>query len=69
VAKQVRLLTPRELQIVHLISQGLGNRDIGETLNLTEGTVKAYLHKMFRKTGVANRTELAVRAKEWRCQR
>lgn len=40
----------------------LRNRDIAERLGVTEGTVKVYLHSVFEKTGVANRTELAIRA-------
>jgi two-component system nitrate/nitrite response regulator NarP len=58
-------LSPRETQLVQLVRQGMRNRDIAETLGITEGTVKVYLHSVFEKTGVANRTELAIRASEW----
>lgn len=58
-------LSPREAELVRLVRQGLRNRDIAEKLGITEGTVKAYLHSVFDKTGVANRTELAIRAAEW----
>lgn len=59
------LLSPRESELVKLVRQGLRNRDIAEKLGITEGTVKVYLHSVFEKTGVANRTELAIRAAEW----
>jgi two-component system nitrate/nitrite response regulator NarP len=59
------LLSPRETDLVKLVRQGLRNRDIAEKLGITEGTVKVYLHSVFEKTGVANRTELAIRAAEW----
>ena len=59
------LLSPRETELVKLVRQGLRNRDIAEKLGITEGSVKVYLHSVFEKTGVANRTELAIRASEW----
>jgi len=58
-------LSPRERELVTLVRQGLRNRDIAQRLGITEGTVKVYLHSVFEKTGVANRTELAIRASEW----
>ena len=59
------ILSPRETDLVRLVRQGMRNRDIAEKLGITEGTVKVYLHTVFEKTGVANRTELAIRAGEW----
>ena len=58
-------LAPRELQLVHFVRSGLKNREIAERLGVTEGTVKAYLHAVFEKLGVKNRTELAMRAGEY----
>lgn len=55
-------LTRRERQLIELVRQGMRNRDIGATLGVTEGTVKVYLHAIFEKIGVDNRTELAMRA-------
>ena len=57
-------LTQRERKLVMLVARGLRNRDIAAELGITEGTVKVYLHAIFEKLGVANRTELAVRAAE-----
>jgi two-component system nitrate/nitrite response regulator NarP len=55
-------LTARERELVELVSKGLRNRDIAAELGVTEGTVKVYLHGIFDKFGVENRTELAMRA-------
>jgi two-component system, NarL family, nitrate/nitrite response regulator NarL len=57
-------LTRRERELVELVRQGLRNRDIANELGVTEGTVKVYLHAIFDKFNVENRTELALRAAE-----
>lgn len=56
------VLTPRERTIVALAMRGARNRDIAAQLGITEGTVKVYLHALYQKLGVDNRTELAVLA-------
>ena len=61
-AEDMPSLTPRERQLVDLVRKGMRNRDIAAELGVTEGTVKVYLHSIFDKVGVANRTELAMRA-------
>jgi len=63
-ASMAPTLTPRERELVELVRQGLRNRDIASKLGVTEGTVKVYLHAIFDKVGVDNRTELAMRAKD-----
>jgi DNA-binding NarL/FixJ family response regulator len=45
---------------VGLVCRALQNKEIAGELHLTEGTIKEYLNRIFRKLGVANRTELAV---------
>ena len=55
-------LTRRERELIELVRQGLRNRDIASELGVTEGTVKVYLHAIFDKLQVENRTELALRA-------
>lgn len=55
-----RDLTIREQQIVGLVRFGKQNKEIAFDLRLTEGTVKEYLHRIFRKVDVKNRTELAI---------
>jgi two-component system nitrate/nitrite response regulator NarL len=56
-------LTTRERQIIFVLSEGMTNKEIGQRLRLTEGTVKVHLHHIFRKLGIANRTTLAVLAR------
>lgn len=51
---------PRERQLVVLVAQGLKNKEIAQTLGVTEGTVKAYLCRLFEKTGASDRLELAL---------
>jgi two-component system nitrate/nitrite response regulator NarL len=55
-------LTARERQITRVLSEGATNKEIGRRLRLAEGTVKVHLHHIYRKLGIANRTELAVLA-------
>lgn len=54
------LLTRREEQVHHLVSQGLTNAQIGDRLYITEGTAKSHVKSVLRKLGVANRTEAAA---------
>lgn len=56
------LLTPREEQVVALVAEGLGNRQIAEELNLSEHTVKKYLFRIFDKLGISTRVELVLYA-------
>lgn len=63
-ASKAPSLTPRERDLIDLVRQGKRNRDIAAELGVTEGTVKVYLHAIFDKLGVENRTELAMRAAE-----
>jgi two-component system nitrate/nitrite response regulator NarL len=61
VAKRV-MLSPREGQLVTLLSHGLKNKEIGAALRITEGTVKVYLSRLYEKVGVQDRFELALYA-------
>jgi two-component system nitrate/nitrite response regulator NarL len=56
------LLTPREGQLVAMLSRGLKNKAIAFELGLTEGTVKVYLSQLLRKSGANDRFDLALRA-------
>ena len=56
-------LSPRERTIARLVAQGLRNRQIGQELGLTEGTVKVALHRIYEKLGIGRRIELAMMAK------
>lgn len=53
-------LSFRERQVVNLVCRAKLNKEIAFELHLTEGTIKEYLNRIFRKVGVSNRTELAV---------
>ena len=55
-------LTRRELQLVDLVCLARLNKEIAYELHLSEGTVKEYLFRLFKKVGVRNRTELAIMA-------
>lgn len=55
-------LSARSVRLVHLASQGLKNKEIGERMRLSEATVKTYLHGIFRELGVRNRAELVALA-------
>ncbi len=52
-------LTPREVQIVQAIGDGLANKDIAVTFGIGKYTVKHHLTRIFDKVGVDNRLELA----------
>lgn len=54
--------TQREVDILKLLAQGLSNKEIARALGSSPNTVRNQIHSVFRKAGVANRTELAVRA-------
>lgn len=53
-------LTKRESQLVSLLAQGLKNKELASLLAISEGTVKVYLSRLFRKLGVNDRFELAL---------
>ena len=51
-------LTPQELQIAGLVTQGLTNRKIAAQLYLSPRTIEYHLRKIFSKLGIASRTDL-----------
>jgi DNA-binding NarL/FixJ family response regulator len=55
-----KLLTEREQQVVQLVADGLGNREIAARLHLSPHTVKNYLFQVFDKIGVSSRVELVL---------
>ena len=54
-------LSPREIEVMHLVVQGLTNREIAQRLGIGEVTVKTHNQRLFEKLGVRNRTELVAR--------
>jgi DNA-binding NarL/FixJ family response regulator len=61
-ADGVNLLTKREEDLVRLVADGLGNREIARKLNLSEHTIKNYMFRIFDKLGISNRVELVLYA-------
>lgn len=57
-------LTKRELEVLQLMAAGLTNREIGERLVISVGTVKKHSANIYGKLGVTNRTEAAARARQ-----
>jgi DNA-binding NarL/FixJ family response regulator len=57
-------LTEREREVLRGVAEGLSNREIGQKLFLTEGTVKNYVTSVLQKIGARVRTQAALRAKE-----
>ncbi|MFI2185553.1 response regulator transcription factor [Streptomyces sioyaensis] len=53
-------LTPREREVLLLLSGAASNRDIGRTLGIAERTVKAHLTHIMTKISVSSRTEAAL---------
>ena len=62
--ERLERVTPRERQIVDLLSAGASNKEIAKRLNVTERTVKAHLTAIFRKLGLSGRLQLALFALE-----
>jgi DNA-binding CsgD family transcriptional regulator len=54
-------LTPREMEIVQLVAQGLTNTEIGKKLWITENTVKQALKRIFRKLEVSSRAAMVAK--------
>ncbi|PYQ76458.1 MAG: DNA-binding response regulator [Acidobacteria bacterium] len=57
-------LTPREIEIVRMVAQGLRNKAIAERLSISEGTVKVHLHNIYEKFRVDGRLELVLCAQQ-----
>ncbi len=53
-------LTPRERQVLELVSEGCQNKTIASRLSLSEHTVKIHIHNIITKFGAQNRTEAAA---------
>src|SRR5215211_3894407 len=65
-AVQIESLTPREVEVLRLLSQGQTNPQIAQSLLFSVSTVKAQVRSILNKLGVSDRTQAAVRAIESR---
>jgi LuxR family transcriptional regulator, maltose regulon positive regulatory protein len=54
------VLSPREVQVMEIAAQGYTNQEVAARLNVSVHAVKFHLAAIYRKLGVANRTEAAV---------
>src|SRR5829696_9872474 len=67
VADQVRIealgITPRELEVLQLIAEGLSNKEMAERLFVSENTVKTHASRVFDKLGASRRTQAVQMAK------
>lgn len=59
-ADPLALLTQRERSVLELIARGMSNRQIGDELHLTEGTVKGYVSTILAKLKLEDRTQAAL---------
>jgi ATP/maltotriose-dependent transcriptional regulator MalT len=57
-------LSERELEVLRVMAEGLGNRAIGERLFVSEATVKTHVQRILRKLDASSRTEAVARARE-----
>lgn len=64
ITKLTEPLTERELNILTLIAKGYKNKQIADTLFITEGTVKVHVNNILRKLGVTDRTQALIKALE-----
>jgi DNA-binding CsgD family transcriptional regulator len=58
--KEGQALTARQLQVISLVGQGLSNKEIANSLKISEGTVKQHIFVIFRVLNVSSRAKLAV---------
>ena len=56
----LEVLTERESQIARLVGEGLSNKEVARQLDVSTGTVKVHLHRIYQKLAIRNRTVLAL---------
>lgn len=57
-------LTPREIEVLGLLAEGLSNKEMAERLFVSENTVKTHCSRVFDKLGAGRRTQAVQRAKQ-----
>ncbi len=61
---KAQLITPRQEQILSLLTEGKSNKEIAEELGIQQGTVKQHLFVLFRRLGVVNRAKAVIAASQ-----
>ena len=65
VARMTRVqITPQEMRVLRQVAEGKSNREVGETLFISEATVKIHLSHLFEKLGASSRTDAVAKAVE-----
>ena len=55
--------TPREIEVLRLLTTGVGNDEIAEKLDISQSTVKTHVKHLLEKTGFETRTQLAIQSR------
>lgn len=53
-------ISENELKVMKCVAQGMSNKEIGQTLYLTESSIKKYIHNILGKLEMRDRTQLAI---------
>jgi DNA-binding NarL/FixJ family response regulator len=53
-------LSSRELEVALLVARGLSNKEVARKLNVTDGTIKVHMHRIFKKSGTKSRYNLLL---------
>lgn len=59
-AERIKTLTPQQFRVLMMVAEGLLNKQIAYTLDVSEATIKAHVTAIFRKLGVQNRTQAVL---------
>ena len=60
IASKLKELTPKQFQVLRHVKNGMMNKQIADTLNVTEATVKAHIGVIFKKLNVKTRTQIVL---------
>jgi DNA-binding NarL/FixJ family response regulator len=60
IANRLRELTPKQFKVLKLVKDGMMNKQIADSLNVTEATVKAHIGVIFKKLDVKTRTQIVL---------
>ncbi|MDP2698756.1 response regulator transcription factor [Thalassospira sp.] len=67
-AQKIGQLTPQQLRVLNMLTEGKLNKQIAYELDVTEATVKAHVSAILRKLGVHSRTQAVIMARELQLQ-